>query len=39
MPDLLHPNFYPAMLVAAPALVLLALWLADREERWTGGVR
>ena len=38
-PDVLNPAFYPLMLVAAPALVLPALWLAEREERWTGGVR
>lgn len=37
LPDLLHVSFYPAMLVAAPALVLVALWLSEREERWTGG--
>lgn len=38
-PDVLNPAFYPFMLLAAPALVLLALWLAEREERWTGGIR
>jgi hypothetical protein len=38
VPDILNPAFYPLMLLAAPALVLLALWLAEREERWTGGV-
>lgn len=37
-PDLLNPAFYPLMLLAAPALVVLALWLAEREERWAGGV-
>ncbi len=39
LPDVLHANVYPAMLVAAPVLVLLALWIAEHEERWTGGVR
>lgn len=37
LPDVLQPNFYPAMLISAPALVLLALIIADREERWAGG--
>ena len=37
LPDLLHMTYYPVMLVIAPVLVLLALWLAEREERWTGG--
>lgn len=39
VPDLLLPNVYPAMLLSAPALVLLALIIAEREERWAGGVR
>jgi hypothetical protein len=40
IPDVLHANFYPLMLVTAPVLVVLALWLAEREERWTlGGTR
>ena len=39
LPDVLHSSFYAPMLAAAPALLLLALWLADHEERWTGGVR
>lgn len=38
LPDVLNPVFYPFMLLAAPALVLLALWLAAREERWAGGI-
>jgi hypothetical protein len=38
LPDLLRVSFYPAMLIVAPVLVLVALWLADREERWAGGV-
>jgi hypothetical protein len=38
-PDLLNPAFYPPMLILAPALVLLALWVAEREERWSGGIR
>ena len=37
LPDFLRANDYPAMWIAAPALVLLALWLAEREERWTQG--
>jgi hypothetical protein len=39
VPDLLHANFYPVMLLSAPALVLLALVIAEREERWAGGAR
>lgn len=39
IPDLLHTSFYPAMLLAAPILVVVALWLAEHEERWTGGHR
>lgn len=39
VPDVLHASAYPAMLVAAPVLVLLALWLAEREERWPGSAR
>ncbi len=39
LPDLLQPNFYPLMLLSAPALVLLALVIAEREERWAGGAR
>lgn len=39
LPNLLQPNFYPVMLISAPLLVLLALILADREERWAGGAR
>ena len=38
-PDLLNPAFYPPMLILAPALVLVALWVAEREERWSGGIR
>lgn len=38
LPDVLNPAFYPLMLLAAPVLVLLALWLAEREERWSGGI-
>lgn len=37
LPDLLRMTYYPAMLIIAPVLVGVALWLADREERWTGG--
>ena len=37
VPDLLLKTTYPAMLIATPVLVVLALWLAEREERWTGG--
>jgi hypothetical protein len=37
LPDLLHANFHPVMLLAAPVLVIVALWLAEHEERWTGG--
>lgn len=39
LPNLLQPSFYPVMLISAPLLVLLALILADREERWAGGAR
>ncbi len=37
LPDLLRTSSYPAMLIAAPALVALALWIAEREERWSRG--
>lgn len=37
IPDLFHADFYPLMLIAAPVLVVLALWLAERDERWTTG--
>jgi hypothetical protein len=37
LPDILQPSFYPLMLVAAPVLVVAALWIAEREERWAGG--
>ena len=37
LPDLLRASAYPAMWIAAPALIVLALWLAEREERWTQG--
>ena len=36
MPDLLRMASYPAMLIVAPLLVLVALWIAEREERWAG---
>jgi hypothetical protein len=37
LPDLLHTSFYPVLLLTAPVLVGVALWLAEHEERWTGG--
>ncbi len=37
LPDLLRPTSYPVMWIAAPLLVALALWLAEREERWMQG--
>jgi hypothetical protein len=37
IPDLLHADYHPALWIAAPALLLIALWIAEREERWTGG--
>jgi len=36
MPDLLRMASYPAMLIVAPLLVLVAMWIAEREERWAG---
>ncbi len=35
-PDLLHPASYLPMFLLAPAFVMLALWVAAREERWSG---
>jgi hypothetical protein len=37
IPDLLHGDYQPMLLIAAPVLLLIALWIAEREERWTGG--
>jgi hypothetical protein len=37
IPDLLHVDYHPMLLIVAPALLLIALWFAEREERWTGG--
>lgn len=37
LPDVLQSSFQPALLIAAPLLVVLALWLAEREERFPGG--
>jgi hypothetical protein len=37
IPDLLRVDYRPALLIAAPALVVIALWIAEREERWTTG--
>ena len=39
VPDLLRMTSYPALLIAAPLLVLVALWIAEHEERWAGGTR
>ncbi len=38
LPDVLQISFQPALLIAALPLVGLALWLAEREERFSGGV-
>ncbi len=38
LPDVLQSSFQPALLIAAPLLVVLALWLAEREERWSRGI-
>ncbi len=37
LPDVLQSHYYPLMLIAAPALIVLALWIAEREERWSKG--
>ncbi len=37
LPDMLQISYQPIMLMAAAPLVLLALWLAEREERFPGG--
>jgi hypothetical protein len=37
VPDLLSVDLRPALWIVAPALVVVALWIAEREERWTGG--
>jgi hypothetical protein len=37
LPDLLQIHYYPLMLIAAPALLVLALWIAERAERWSKG--
>jgi hypothetical protein len=34
IPDLLHADYYPVLWIAAPVLLLIALWIAEREERW-----
>lgn len=39
VPDLLRGDFRLALWIAAPALVVIALWMAEREERWSGGIR
>ncbi len=38
LPDVLQARFQPALLAAAPLLIVLALWLVEREERWSRGV-
>ncbi len=35
LPDLLRADLYPVMFLAGAVAILLALWLADREERWS----
>lgn len=35
LPDLLRADLYPLMFIAAAASVALALWLAEREQRWS----
>ena len=37
IPDFLHVDYQLMLLIAAPVLLLIALWIAEREERWTGG--
>lgn len=37
IPDLLHTDYYPVLWIAAPVLIVIALWIAEREERWTEG--
>jgi hypothetical protein len=37
IPDLLRADYHPVLWIAAPALLLIALWIAEREERWTEG--
>ncbi len=37
IPDLLRVDLRPALWLVAPALVIAALWIAEREERWSGG--
>ncbi|MCC6801728.1 MAG: hypothetical protein IT319_02500 [Anaerolineae bacterium] len=39
VPDLLRGDLRPVLWIAAPALVVIALWIVEREERWTGGGR
>lgn len=39
VPDLLRVDLRPALWLVAPALVVMALWIAEREERWSGGHR
>ena len=36
IPDLLHADYQLVLWIAAPVLVFIALWIAEREERWTG---
>lgn len=38
-PDLLGGDLRPVLWITAPALVAIALWIVEREERWTGGGR
>lgn len=35
IPDLLRADLYPVMFFTGAVAVLLALWLADREQRWS----
>jgi hypothetical protein len=37
LPDLLGIDFRTVLWVAAPVLIVIALWIAEREERWSGG--
>ncbi len=37
IPDLLRADYHPLLWIAAPVLIFIALWIAEREERWMGG--
>lgn len=39
VPDLLRGDLRPVLWIIAPVLVLIALWIVEREERWAGGAR